>query len=68
MKDNVKRDLTTWQCPSCGYQTKQQYSRSCSECDYRGDWVQPGETLTYAEQKELDRLLALWYAQVRVAK
>jgi ssDNA-binding Zn-finger/Zn-ribbon topoisomerase 1 len=44
-------DLTAWACPKCAFESKTHTSRTCPECGYTGDWVQPGQYLTYAEQR-----------------
>lgn len=48
-----RHDPEAFQCPKCGFESRTHTSRTCPQCLYRGDWVQPGQTLTYAEQKEL---------------
>lgn len=45
------RDLAAWQCPACGFQTMISTRRTCPECGRTGDWIQPGERLTYEEKK-----------------
>jgi hypothetical protein len=54
-------DLSTYRCPACGHAATDSTSRTCPSCGYCGDWVQPGETLTYAARKawHADRLEAL---------
>lgn len=47
------RDLTKFQCPTCGYQTSSHSGRTCLSCGYRGDWIQVGEIMTYADNKKL---------------
>lgn len=34
-------------CPMCGLQTRNDHGRTCGECGYRGDWIQPGEAHLY---------------------
>jgi hypothetical protein len=43
------RDLSTWRCPECGWQTTSSINRTCNNCGYRGDWIQPGETELYVD-------------------
>jgi len=52
--------LDTWRCPCCVFSSQcGRGSRTCPDCGYTGDWVQPGELRTYAEQtgKMLIRLV-----------
>jgi predicted ATP-dependent serine protease len=48
------RNLEQFQCPECGFQKTSSFGRTCDDCGYRGDWVQPGETMTYEETKRLE--------------
>ena len=57
----IERDLTKFQCPACGFQTGVSSTRTCPSCGYRGDWVQPGETKTYAQQMAEKAMDALPY-------
>lgn len=34
-------------CPKCHLSVAVEYGRSCTNCGYRGDWIQPGETHLY---------------------
>jgi len=46
------RDLTTFQCPNCFTEKHSSDGRKCGTCQYTGDWIQPGEVMTYAENKK----------------
>lgn len=39
-------------CPNCRYQTVADRSRTCPECGYCGDWIQPGEESLYNGDNE----------------
>lgn len=45
------RDLSKFQCPKCAAEKSGSWGRTCTECGYNGDWIQPGEVMTYAENK-----------------
>lgn len=47
------RDVTKFQCPKCGNQTATSSGRTCEKCGYNGDWIQPMEILTYADNKKM---------------
>lgn len=47
-----KRNLDKFQCPGCGIQKLNSNGRVCENCSYVGDWIQPGEVMTYAENKK----------------
>jgi hypothetical protein len=46
------RDLTKWQCPECATEKGSSSRRTCNKCGYRGDWIQPGEVMTYSNNKK----------------
>ena len=48
-----RHDATAWACPKCGFETKDENGRKCPNpgCDHVGDWIQPGEYLTYDEKE-----------------
>lgn len=46
------RDLTKFQCPNCAAEKGSSYGRTCENCEYKGDWIQPNEVMTYADNKK----------------
>ena len=46
------RDLTKFQCPKCSAEKSSSHGRTCEDCGYRGDWIQIGEIMTYADNKK----------------
>jgi hypothetical protein len=57
-------DLSTYRCPACGYAATGSSSRTCPACQYHGDWIQPGETATYAARRmELARAADAAYGE-----
>lgn len=43
-------DENIYLCPNCRLPTTNTSSRKCLNCGYVGDWIQPGETETYAQR------------------
>jgi hypothetical protein len=46
-----RNNLRAYQCPNCGFETEQNGPRDCGQCNYVGDWIQPGKFETYAQEK-----------------
>lgn len=53
----MRVDINTWRCPECGFATMGTNSRTCPNCQYNGDWIQPGQTITYSEHKRMKGLV-----------
>jgi len=57
LKTLLRFRLDQFQCPSCGFETPNSSPRKCPQCEYSGDWIQPGKYQTYAKEKarEIER-------------
>jgi|SRR5215467_9795082 len=53
----LRYNLDQFQCPGCGFETANTSPRKCPQCEYSGDWIQPGKFRTYAQEKarEIER-------------
>lgn len=51
--DSKRQEEKEYVCPMCNYDTRLTSPRTCPDCEYNGDWIQPGYLHTYELRKAM---------------